>query len=183
MARVPLLSDKRGPRHRFVQWYARRRYGEALDLVDARAHHRGVLAATVRFETTAVRWRTLDPTLQCLALQATAGLVGCPWCVDIGYWEAHHSGTDRAKIRDVTRWRDSDAYTPRERLVLEYAEAMTVTPPAVTDELVTRLRDHLSDEQLVELTALVAVENQRARTGMALGLTPQGFSDRCERTG
>jgi hypothetical protein len=32
--------------------------------------------------------------------------------------------------------RDSDLYTPLERRVLAYAEAMTATPPEVTDEMV-----------------------------------------------
>ena len=60
-------------------------------------------------------------------------------------------------------WRESDVYTDLERRVLEYAEAMTVTPPEVTDEMVDALRTDLGDEQLVELTALVALENQRSR--------------------
>ena len=64
----------------------------------------------------------------------------------------------REKIRAVPQWRDSDVFTELERLVLEYAEAMTDTPPSVTDEMVARLRTHLSEAELVELTAIVAVE-------------------------
>ena len=53
--------------------------------------------------------------------------------------------------------------------MLAYAEAMTATPPAVTDEMVAGLRRELDDAALVELTMMVAVENrpvavqQRAR--------------------
>jgi alkylhydroperoxidase family enzyme len=57
---------------------------------------------------------------------------------------------------------------------------MTQTPPSVTDELVARLGQQLSEAQLVELTAIVAVENLRSRINSALGLTAQGFRDRCE---
>jgi alkylhydroperoxidase family enzyme len=85
------------------------------------------------------------------------------------------------KIRAVPRWRqDSGVFSELERLVLEYAEAMTATPPSVTDEMVERLRGFLSPAQLVELTAIVAVENLRSRINAALGLTAQGFKDRCE---
>ena len=84
------------------------------------------------------------------------------------------------KLGDVPRWRESDAFTEVERLVLEYAESMTVTPPAVTDDLVADLRRHFDDGQLVELTMMIAVENQRSRFNSALGLTSQGFTDRCE---
>jgi alkylhydroperoxidase family enzyme len=46
--------------------------------------------------------------------------------------------------------------------------------------MVARLRTRLSEAELVELTAIVAVENLRSRINSALGLTAQGFKDRCE---
>jgi len=64
--------------------------------------------------------------------------------------------------------------------VLEYAEATTATPPTVTDELAGALVDDLGEPAFVELTALVALENLRSRINAALGLSSQGFSDRCE---
>jgi hypothetical protein len=87
---------------------------------------------------------------------------------------------DPAKVREVTRWRDSDLYTALERRVMAYAEAMTATPPEVTDAMVAELRADLSEAELVELTATVALENLRDRTNAALGLAGQGFKDRCE---
>jgi hypothetical protein len=57
---------------------------------------------------------------------------------------------------------------------------MTGTPPTVTDEMVARLGAHLNEAELVELTAIIAVENLRSRINSALGLTAQGFKDRCE---
>ena len=71
-------------------------------------------------------------------------------------------------------------FTQLERLVMLYAEAMTATPPLVTDDLVARLRRHLDEAQLVELTAIIAVENLRSRMNAALGLTAQGFRDQYE---
>jgi hypothetical protein len=92
----------------------------------------------------------------------------------------HHVPAD--KIRAVPGWRDSDVFTGLERLVLEYAGAMTNTPPDVSDEMVQRLRSQLSEAELVELTAMIAVENLRSRMNSALGLTAQGFKDRCDLT-
>ena len=71
-------------------------------------------------------------------------------------------------------------FTPVERRVLEYAEAMTSTPPAVTDAMAGALRADLGVDGFVELTMMVAVENERSRFNSALGLTSQGFADRCE---
>ncbi len=126
------------------------------------------------------RWKGLDPDLKALAVMASSAVVGCSWCMDFGYWENVRRGMDARKIRDVPVWRDSDVYTPLERDVLEYAEAMTATPPDVTDELSGRLRTALGERGFVELTLMVAVENLRSRTNSALGLTSQGFKDQCE---
>ncbi len=116
-----------------------------------------------------------------LAVMAAAARIGCAWCPDFGYWEATmHHDLPAGKIRAVPHWRDSDVFTELERLVLEYAEAMTGTPPGVTDEMVQRLSSQLSESELVELTAIVAVENLRSRINSALGLTAQGFKDRCD---
>jgi alkylhydroperoxidase family enzyme len=46
-------------------------------------------------------------------------------------------------------------FTPLEREVMEYAEAMSHTPPTVTDDLSHRLLDQLGAPALVELTAFI----------------------------
>jgi AhpD family alkylhydroperoxidase len=143
-------------------------------------HQPQVLRTNARFEMSLDRWKALDPTLKHLAEMAASVAIGCSWCVDFGWWIATSRGTDPVKLRDVPRWRESDVYTDLERRVLEYAEAMTSTPPAVTDSMVAGLRRDLGEAALVELTMMVAVENQRSRFNSALGLTSQGFRDRCE---
>ncbi len=180
MARIPLDTRGRGPVVALLARYSKRRFGRVLDPLAVAAHHGGVLAAVLALESGVRRWRRLSPTLRCLAVMAPGAAIGCSWCMDFGYWEAHHLGVDAAKIRDVGRWRSSDAYTEEERLVLEYAEAMTATPPGVSEELVSRLRERLGDAGLVELTYLVAVENLRSRVNAALGLESQGFQAECE---
>ena len=82
-----------------------------------------------------------DENLKSFAHMAVASLVGCSFCLDLGYFMAHNEGLDVAKAREVPRWRESDVFTPLERDVMEYAEAMSHTPPTVTDELSARLLD------------------------------------------
>ena len=180
MARIS-LDPPRTLSYRLAARFSRRRYGTVLDPVAAVGHNTPVGLAYGLFELQVERWRTLDQGLKDLAVMAAAATAGCSWCMDFGYWESVMKHEVRAeKIRAVPHWRDSDVFTELERLVLEYAEAMTGTPPSVTDEMVERLRDHLSEAQLVELTAIVAVENLRSRINAALGLTAQGFRDQCE---
>ena len=178
MARIS-LDPPRTLLYRAVEWYSTRRFGAVADPAAAMGHNLRVLLADARFEMAVDRFRRLDPTLRALAEMGAAADIGCSWCMDFGYWVAHEKGVDPAKLRDVPRWRESEAYTDLERRVLEYAEAATATPPTVTDDLVESLRRDLGEAALVELTMMIAVENQRSRFNSALGLTSQGFSDRC----
>jgi len=179
MARIP-LDPPRTRLYRLAEWYARRTYGVVPDPLPAMAHNLPVLLTDLRFEASLARWKRLDPTLKALAVMASAVSIGCSWCVDFGYWVTTNEGVDPVKMREVPRWRDSDVYSDLERQVMAYAEAATATPTAVTDEMVEQLRRRLDDAQLVELTMMVAVENVRSRFNSALGLTSQGFADRCE---
>lgn len=61
-----------------------------------------------------------------------------------------------------------------EKDALAYAEAMTVTPAKVTEELFRRLAGQLSPEQMVELTAAIALENFSARFNHAFDVQPGG---------
>ncbi|GAA4518545.1 hypothetical protein GCM10023160_00790 [Brachybacterium paraconglomeratum] len=177
-ARVPLDHD--GSFARLALWATRRLYGRVLDPVRAALHHRGVLTASLVLEATAARWKQLSPTLNALAVMVVAREIGCSWCMDFGYWESHRHGVDPAKLQAIGSWRTSDVYSPLERAVLEYAVAATHTPSAVTDEMVSHLREDLRDAQMVELAALVSLENYRSRTNAGLGLTSQGFREDCD---
>ena len=78
---------------------------------------------------------------------------------------------------ELPRYRESDAFTVREKLAIEFAEAMTTTPLALTDELSRHVRAAFTSAQVVELVAEVAWENHRARLNQALGVRPMGFSE------
>lgn len=173
------LDPPRTPLVRLLSWYSRRRFGTEIDPGLAMAHNRRVLIAALGQDLLVRRLDQVDPGLKTLATLGTAALIGCSWCVDFGYWEGLRSGLAPEKVRDIARWRESSAYTELERLVLAYAEAISGHPVAVTDDLVAELRERLDEAQLVELTMMVSVENSRCRFNSALGLSSQGFRDRC----
>lgn len=81
------------------------------------------------------------------------------------------------QLLDLGRHRESDAFTDLEKLVLDYAIALTETPATVSDELFAELRKHLSEAQMVELTAVVAFENQLARFNRGFDVQAAGFSE------
>ena len=176
--RVPLDTD-RGLLGKFVTWYSRRTFGDVPDNALALLHNRPILWSVMKFEGKVAKWNRLDPDLKTLAELASASMIGCSWCMDFGYYAAHSKGLDTSKLGEVPRWRESEVFTDVERRVMEYAEAMTATPPQVTDEMAEALRADLGEDGFVELTMMVAVENERSRFNSALGLTSQGFKDQC----
>ncbi|AZG47903.1 carboxymuconolactone decarboxylase family protein [Gordonia insulae] len=138
-----------------------------------------LLAATGAYESALLFSNALDPKLKELAELKAAGLVSCEFCLDIGSALARGAGITEQQIRDLPRYRDSDAYTDLEKLVIGYAEAMTSTPAVGDDlgELRARLSEQLSRSQIAELAATIAWENQRARLNQSLGVRPTGMSD------
>lgn len=125
-------------------------------------------------------WDAADVSLKSFAHMAVAAQVGCSWCLDVGYFQAQNEHLDLAKASQVPRWRESEVFTPLERDVMAYAEAMTDTPPTVTDEQHAGLLERLGPAAMVEITAVIAYVNLATRANVANGVTSQGFSDACE---
>jgi alkylhydroperoxidase family enzyme len=162
-----------------IKRFSKKHFGEVPDALGVMWHNRPVLKASMGMGQKTKRWKECDESLKSFAHMAVASLVGCSFCLDLGYFQAHNEGLDEAKAREVPRWRESDVFTPLERDVMEYAEAMSQTPPTVTDELSARLLEELGAPGLVELAAFAALSNQMARTNVALGIKAQGFSAAC----
>jgi len=160
--------------------FTRKLLGDVPEPAEVMWHNRPVLNSFTGLGRKAQKWDQLDPNLKSFAHMAVAALVGCSWCLDYGYFHAHNQGLDEAKAREVPRWRESSVFTALEREVMEYAEAMSQTPPRVTDELSARLLERLGPAAMVELTASVAFANMTTRSNTALGIEAQGFSSACE---
>ena len=76
----------------------------------------------------------------------------------------------------LPNYRASPVFSETEKLVLEYADAMTETPVEVSEALFAKLCGNFTEAQLVELTATIAWENFRARFDHAFGVEAEGFS-------
>ncbi|MDM7490272.1 carboxymuconolactone decarboxylase family protein [Rhodococcus sp. GXMU-t2271] len=162
-----------------VERTARKVLGDVPEGVGVMWHNRRVLNFGFAVARRIRKWDRCDENLKSFAHMAVAALVGCSFCLDLGYFDAHNKGLDLRKAREVPRWRESDVFTPLERDVMEYAEAMTQTPPTVTDELSARLLEALGPAAMVELTAYIALVNFMTRSNTAFGIESQGLSAAC----
>jgi 4-carboxymuconolactone decarboxylase len=169
------------PRHagllaRLAYRFTRRQFGMTPEPLTVAAQHPWILRGYVAYEAMLDRARLVDRRLRLLAELKVAALIGCRFCLDIGAALGRKTGVTEAQLRDLTKYPCSDAFSPLERAVLDYAVALTRTPVEVPDALFTVLREHLSEPALVELTAGIAWANYRSRFDHALGIGAQGFA-------
>ncbi len=162
-----------------IKTMSRRMLGQVPEGLGVMWHYPALLKDTMKFGRKTESWNRLDPNLASFATMAAAGVIGCSFCLDLHYFMSHNRGLDEVKAREVPRWRESAVFTPLERRVMEYAEAMSQTPPAVTDEMSAALLDELGAPALLELTSRVGAMNMTARGNVALGIRSQEFSASC----
>jgi AhpD family alkylhydroperoxidase len=179
MSRVPGYEPRRlDVLRRLVYRSAERLYGSSLEPTRVIAHHTPLLLGYSAAALSQERFSRSAPLrLKRLAMLRAAQVMGCEWCLDFGSRLAADAGVPEEDLRSLAVWRSSDRFDDVDRLVLEYAEAMTRTPVAVPDGLVSALRERFDSRQLVELTMSVALENLYSRFNWALGIEGEGFSE------
>jgi AhpD family alkylhydroperoxidase len=172
----PVPYAKSGPLLRLLYWWARRHWGGIPEPFAVLAHHRGLLYANVAHSLLA-RASVLPKSVRDLAEYRAVWRVGCSWCVDFGAMMARLDGVSAEQLKQIDAYATSPAYGDDERAAIAYADAMTATPPEVSDEQVADLRRRFGSAGVVELTYQIALENLHSRMNVALGITEQGFAD------
>jgi alkylhydroperoxidase family enzyme len=176
--RIP-ATEITGPFGALVKRFSRKMFGQVPESLGVLWHHQPVLKATMGLGRKIQAFDRVDESLKSFAHMAVASYVGCTWCLDFNYFMANNQGLDMDKASEVPRWRTSEVFTPLERAVMEYAEAMSQTPPTVTDEMVDRLHAELGPDGVIELTTVIAFANMTTRSNTALGIESEGFSAAC----
>lgn len=87
------------------------------------------------------------------------------------------AGVTEAQLRELHNFETSSHFDERERLVLRLAGIMSRAPADVPEDLFIALRKHFNERQLVELGAVIAWENGRARFNRMFDVQAHGFSD------
>jgi AhpD family alkylhydroperoxidase len=148
-----------------------------LDAIGVYAYVPALLKGIGKLEQVTAKQERVDYKLKCLAQLRAATMTNCAFCIDVGAAISLRSGLTEDQLRALPRYRESEQFTEAEKLVLDYATGITMTPVDVSDELFSQLREHFDDAQLVELTNVTALENMRGRFNHALGIGSAGFSD------
>ncbi|EAR09903.1 carboxymuconolactone decarboxylase family protein [Reinekea blandensis] len=157
-------------------WRQRRKYGQVLKpgLLWGRSPW---LFATVALLYGALdrRRSPLTPVLRSLVTVRVSQINWCAFCVDINSNTLLQRANAQDKVDALSHWAEATCYSQEERLALEYTEAVTRSDVQVTDELMKRLKDVFSEDDIVELTGLIAFQNLSSKFNAALDVPAQGF--------
>jgi 4-carboxymuconolactone decarboxylase len=174
----PRIAPATGLQARIGTFLARRQYGpEIVESVGVYAQNPRLMNWFAAFNRAVEHQDRVPDALRDLAALKAATVVECEFCIDIGSEYARRTGLSDAQLLALHDAEASGLFDADELLVIDFARGMSVTPTAVSDELVDALRARYGERGVLELTHLVAWENARARTNAALGIGAGGFSD------
>ncbi len=157
-------------------WNQRRKYGAVLEsaLLWARSP-RLFQGVAVLYGMIDRRSSPIDPALRSLVTVRVSQINHCSFCVDLNSATLMKRGASLDKVNALQDWQGSNLFDRRERVALEYAEAITWSDREVDDDLFTRLRGEFDDDAVVELTGLIAFQNMSSKFNSALDVPPAGF--------
>lgn len=186
MARLTGVSDREaGLSSRIAFFFTRRKLKQLagtdtpalLDPLRMYAYLPKVLNAYGRLEQAqSTLQNVLSPRHRALAELKAAATVRCEYCIDLGSQIARRWGITDDELLALADYRNATCFSDVDKLVLDYATAMSRTPVSVSDELFDGLRAHFDDAALVGLTHIISLENLRARFNLALDIASSGAS-------
>ncbi len=157
-------------------WSQKRKYGSVLKP--------GLLWARIPklFSAVAILYGVLDrkssplnPVLRSLVTVRVSQINWCNFCVDINSDTLAKRTGSMDKVEALSSWEQSQLFDEKEKVVLEYTEAVTYTDKQVTNELMDRLKNFFNEDEIIELTGLIAFQNLSSKFNSALDVESQEF--------
>ena len=157
-------------------WNQKRKYGQILKpaLIWARVP-RLFAAVAILYGVLDRKSSPINPVLRSLITVRVSQINVCRFCIDINSAVLAKRTGSMNKVEALDQWQESELFDNRERVVLEYVEAITVTGRQVDDDLTQRLYEYFNEDEIVELTGLIAFQNLSSKFNSALDLPAQGF--------
>jgi AhpD family alkylhydroperoxidase len=157
-------------------WNQKRKYGQVLNPALIWARVPGLFAAiAILYGVLDRKSSPIDPVLRSLITVRVSQINECRFCIDINSAVMAKRTGSMNKVEALERWQESKLFDNKERVVLEYVEAVTYTDRQVDDDLSRHLREYFNEDDIVELTGLIAFQNLSSKFNSALDLPAQGF--------
>lgn len=112
--------------------------------------------------------------LELIRLRASQ-INGCAYCIDMHYQEALAADEQPLRLYSLPVWRDTPYYTPAERAVLAYLEALVGRDGSDVQSLFEALREHFSQDEVANLTVAISQINGWNILAKAFGFVPGSY--------
>jgi AhpD family alkylhydroperoxidase len=125
----------------------------------------------------------LEKSLLELVKTRVSQINGCAFCIDMHTKDARLGGETEQRLYALAAWRETPFFSERERAALEWAEALTlISETHVPDDVYERVRQHLTETELVNLSLAVNAINGWNRVSIAFRVTPGTYQPATEQT-
>ena len=135
-----------------------------------------VMTAMIGLETYLARQSRredgVDKPLMELVKIRVSQINGCAYCLDMHTKDARALGETEQRIYALSAWRETPFFSDRERAALAWAEANTLLPQGVSQQLFEVVREQFSEAQLANLTLAIATINAWNRLAIAARAVP-----------
>lgn len=111
---------------------------------------------------------SLDAVMLGLIDLRASQLNRCGFCIGMHTHELKHANEPDSRINAVANWRESDAFTLREKAALAWTEEITnIQDGHASDEAYAAVSEYFKDKDLADLTFAIATINAWNRLGIA----------------
>ena len=175
-SQYPLLA-------RIIFWAQSKKYGESL--VPSKLWGRSpklLYGLQILYRAIDRKGSPIEPALRALVGILISRINHCEFCTDIGESLLVKCGVSLEKLSHLDKFETDQSFTERERVALAFAQCVTNSGERVQDHLFARLKRQFSDDEIIELTAVIAYQNLSSKFNSALDVPAQGFCDLPGRT-
>ena len=156
MSRLPPLRREDVPEHEPTFQLVESALGVLPNSTLTMARWPELMEAFARLNQVVMAERTVSGELKQLVAAVVSNAAGCAYCQAHTSHVAQRRGADARKIEALWEYETSPLFSDAERAALRVAQGAGTLPNAVTDDDMTELRRHFSDEQVVEIVAVIA---------------------------
>lgn len=161
---------------RIILWAQKKKYGESLLPSKIWGRSPKLMYGLQAFYRAIDRKSSpLDPAMRSLINVKVSQINHCDFCVDISSALLLKRGISIEKISALREYQKSPLFSEKERVALSFAEAVTIYDKPPDDTLFARLKQVFTDDEIVELTALIAFQNLSSKFNAALQIPTQEF--------
>jgi uncharacterized peroxidase-related enzyme len=167
MARLPYVdTNTASPEQQEILGKVTQKSGKIANFWKLWSHSPQTMEAFLAFNKSLAKG-TLDPKLRELAYVKASQLNDCAYCGNAHRASGLRVGVTEQQLAEIGNYATSSAFSPVEKLVLQYTEELTRTAHS-SEEIVAELKKHLSPQDIVELNITVGTANLTNRFNMSL---------------